>query len=92
MRAAGKTSTPTAGDGVNDDTVEDTDTDSETARPRGLRPWLWVVGISVLSAFAVPYLILPLIDYPLATYLFWSGFSLVIAIFVIWGVARWTDR
>jgi len=77
---------------VNDDTVEDTDTDSETTSPRGLRPWLWVVGISVLSAFAVPYLILPLIDHPLATYLFWSGFSLVIAIFVIWGVARWTDR
>ena len=67
-------------------------TPETSVRPRGLRPWLWVVGISVLSAFAVPYLILPLIDHPLATYLFWSGFSLVIAIFVIWGVARWTDR
>ncbi len=61
-------------------------------RPRGFTPWLWVVGISVVLAFVVPYALLPLFANPLATYLFWTGFSVFIAGFVIWGVARWRDQ
>ena len=74
------------------DETESTEAVPELARPRGLRLWLWVVAISVLSAFVVPYFVLPLFADPLATYFFWTGFSLAIAVFIFWGVARWRDQ
>jgi high-affinity Fe2+/Pb2+ permease len=59
---------------------------------RGFRVWLWAVGIAVLAAFALPYLVVPLIPSVFATYLFWTGFSAVIVVLVLWGVSRWRDE
>ena len=61
-------------------------------RPRrGFRPWLVVVALSVASAFIVPYLWLSPLVGSFAVYGFWTGFSLVVAGFIYWGVASWRD-
>lgn len=61
-------------------------------RRRGFGAWLAVVGVSVVAAIVVPYTLIPLINHPLATYFFWTGFSLVITLFVFWGVRSWRDE
>lgn len=58
---------------------------------KGFRPWLVVVALSVASAFIVPYLWLSPLVGSFAVYGFWTGFSLVVAGFVYWGVASWRD-
>lgn len=58
---------------------------------KGFRPWLLVVSLSVASAFIVPYVWLSPLVGSLAVYGFWTGFSLVVAGFIYWGVASWKD-
>ena len=71
--------------------MESTKSQPNLRRRRGFGAWLAVVGISVVLAIVVPYALIPFVDQPLATYFFWTGFSLVVALFVFWGVRSWKD-
>ena len=60
-------------------------------KKKGFTLWLWVVFVSVVAAFVVPYVVLSSFPASVLVYGFWTVFAFVVVGFIYWGVKDWRD-
>jgi len=54
--------------------------------------WAWIIGILLLLAYIVPYVLLRNIDAWYGSFLFWNLFAIIVIIFNVFMTIDWRDE